>query len=85
MDANAGGGALCCRGGGGIMLQRWGIMLQVVDANAGGGALCFKWWMRMREVGHYASEVGFECCRIKVDQIQDLGEIRIHSCTMFHG
>ena len=27
-------------------------MLQVV------GALCFKWWMRMREVGHYASEVG---------------------------
>ena len=52
------------------MLQRWGIMLQVVDANAGdgalccrGGALCFKWWghyalMRMREVGHYASEVG---------------------------
>ena len=59
------------------MLQRWGIMLQVVDANAGGGALCcrgganmfqvvgalcfkwwgalcFKWWMRMWEVGHYA-------------------------------
>ena len=34
------------------MLQRWGIMLQVA------GALWFKWWMRMREVGHYASEVG---------------------------
>ena len=34
------------------MLQRWGIMFQVV------GALCFKWWMRMWEVGHYAAEVG---------------------------
>ena len=46
------------------MLQRWGIMLQVVDANAGGGALCcrggalcFKWW------GHYASSGGCECGR----------------------
>ena len=27
-------------------------MLQVA------GELCFKWWMRMREAGHYASEVG---------------------------
>ena len=119
VDANAGGGALCCRGGAlccrggalcfkwwghyassggyecgrwGIMLQRRGIMLQVVDMNAGGGALCcrggalsFKWWMRTREMGHYASEVGFECCRIKIEQIQDLGEIRMHSCTMFLG
>ena len=34
------------------MLQRWGIILQVA------GALCFKWWMRMREVGHYASSGG---------------------------
>ena len=76
----------CKYGRWGIMLQRWGIMLQVV------GALCFKWWMRMREVvhyasevGHHASEVGFECCRIKVEQIQDAGEIRMHSCTMFLG
>ena len=37
VDGNAGGGALCCRGG---------------------GALCIKWWMRMREVGRYAAEVG---------------------------
>ena len=46
------------------MLQRWGIMLEVVDANMGGGALCcrggalcFKWW------GHYASSGGCECGR----------------------
>ena len=44
VDANAGGGALCCRGG--ALCFKWrGIMIQVVDANhdanAGGGASCF--------------------------------------------
>ena len=55
-----------------------GIMLQVVDTNAGGGALCcrggalcFKWWIRTREMGHYASEAEFVHWRMKVEQFQD--------------
>ena len=53
VDTNAGGRALCCRGGA-LCFKWWiqtrevghyassggGIKLQVVDANAGGGALC---------------------------------------------
>ena len=60
VDANAGGGASCCRGGH-YASSGGGIMLPVVDANAlggalcfrggalcfRGGALCFKWWMRI--------------------------------------
>ena len=34
-------------------------------------SMCLLWWMRMREVGHYASEVGFVHWRMKVEQFQD--------------
>ena len=51
--------------GKGIMLWRWGTMLQAVEMSAGGGALCLKWREHHAssggylEVRHYASEVGF--------------------------
>ena len=45
------------------MLQRWGIMLQVVDTNAGGGALCFSGGGIMLQVVDANAGGGALCCR----------------------